>query len=59
MDTRRLNRISEFQWRLEKTGKMRVPGIIFASKGLLEGMDDKVLEQVSNVACLPGIVSAS
>ncbi len=59
MNIKRLNRISEFQWRLEKTGKMRVPGIIFASKRLLEGMDDKVLEQVSNVAALPGIVSAS
>ena len=59
MDARRLNRISEFQWRLEKTGRMRVPGIIFAGKRLLDGMDDKVLEQVSNVAALPGIVSAS
>ena len=59
MNINRLKRISQFQWRLEKTGRMRVPGIIFASKGLLEGMDDKVLEQVSNVAALPGIVSAS
>jgi len=59
MNIKRLNRISEFQWRIEKTGKMRVPGIIFAGKGLIEGMDDKVIEQVSNVAALPGIVNAS
>lgn len=59
MNIKQLKRISQFQWRIEKTGKMRVPGIIFASKELLEGMDDKVLEQVSNVAALPGIVSAS
>jgi len=59
MNIKRLKRISEFQWRLEKTGRMRVPGIIFAGKELIEGMDDKVLDQVSNVACLPGIVNAS
>lgn len=59
MNIKRLKRISQFQWQLEKTGKMRVPGIIFASKGLILEMDDKVLEQVSNVAALPGIVSAS
>jgi RNA-splicing ligase RtcB len=38
---------------------MRVPGVIFASRDLLEAMDDKVAEQVANVASLPGIVTAS
>jgi len=38
---------------------MRVPGIIFASAELIRAMDDKVLEQVTNVASLPGIVKAS
>ena len=38
---------------------MRVPGIIFASRELVEAMDDKVREQVTNVAALPGIVAAS
>jgi tRNA-splicing ligase RtcB len=38
---------------------MRVPGIIFASAELVQAMDDKVFEQVSNVAALPGIVGAS
>lgn len=59
MDTRRLKRISEFQWQIERKGKMRVPGIIFATKQLLEAMDEKVCVQVSNVASLPGIVKAS
>jgi tRNA-splicing ligase RtcB (3'-phosphate/5'-hydroxy nucleic acid ligase) len=38
---------------------MRVPGVIFATRELVEDMDDKVREQVTNVASLPGIVAAS
>jgi tRNA-splicing ligase RtcB len=38
---------------------MRVPAIIFASETLLQEMDQKVVEQASNVAALPGIVLAS
>ena len=40
-------------------GEMRVPGRIFASEKLVFGMDDKVREQVTNVAMLPGIQIAS
>jgi tRNA-splicing ligase RtcB len=59
MDTSSLTRVSEFEWRIEPEGDMRVPGIIFASKELVEAMDEKVREQVTNVATLPGIVKAS
>ena len=38
---------------------MRVPGILYADEALLRDMDDKVLVQLSNVACLPGIVVAA
>jgi tRNA-splicing ligase RtcB len=38
---------------------MRVPGVIFASETLVGAMDDKVWQQVVNVAALPGIVKAS
>jgi tRNA-splicing ligase RtcB len=38
---------------------MRVPGVIFADEALIRAMDDKVCEQVANVATLPGIVNAS
>jgi tRNA-splicing ligase RtcB len=38
---------------------MRVPGVIFADEALIDAMDDKVAEQVGNVAALPGIVKAS
>ena len=38
---------------------MHVPGIIFASEELILQMDEKVYQQVTNVARLPGIVKAS
>jgi tRNA-splicing ligase RtcB len=59
MDTAQLTQVSEFEWRIEPRGAMRVPGVIYASAGLVRAMDDKVLQQVSNVATLPGIVKAS
>ena len=59
MDTRNLKRISEDQWLIERTGKMRVDGVIYASKPLIDGMDEKVCEQICNVASLPGIVGKS
>jgi tRNA-splicing ligase RtcB len=37
---------------------MRVPGVLYASRELLADMDDKVLEQVANVATLPGVQEA-
>ncbi len=59
MDTSTLTRISDFEWRIEPQGDMRVPGVLFASKALVEAMDEKVREQVTNVATLPGIITAS
>ena len=39
---------------------MRVPGLIYASKEMLESMcEEQTLEQVANVASLPGIVGYS
>ncbi|MEJ5256071.1 MAG: RtcB family protein [Acidimicrobiales bacterium] len=49
-----------YRFRLPRTGAMRVPGIVFASDALLEvASDDRSIEQVANVATLPGIVEAS
>jgi tRNA-splicing ligase RtcB len=59
MDTALLKRKSEFEWWIEPSGKMRVPGIIYASEALIREMDHKVYEQVVNVATLPGIQKAS
>lgn len=59
MDLHLLKRDSEFAWRIEPQGNMRVPGIIYADESLIHDMDNKVYEQVTNVATLPGIVQAS
>src|SRR5512135_1589557 len=59
MDPGRLIRVSEHEWQLPRQGAMRVPGVIFADEALIRAMDDKVAEQVANVAALPGIVKAS
>jgi tRNA-splicing ligase RtcB len=48
------------RWRIERRGAMRVPGVVFASELLLPDVaGDRSLEQVANVATLPGIVEAS
>jgi tRNA-splicing ligase RtcB len=57
----KLNPAGECIWEIppsEKAG-MRVPARIYASQALLEQMDAGVFEQVTNVACLPGIVRAA
>ncbi len=59
MDLSRFHKISDYEWRVEARGKMRVPAIIYASETLMQEMDEKVFEQVTNVAALPGIVKAS
>ncbi len=59
MDPSRFEKRNEFEWHLEPTGPMRVPAVVFADEGLLREMDDKVCEQLCNVAALPGIVGAA
>ena len=59
MDISRFEKISDTEWRIAPFGAMRAPGIIYATESLLVEMDDKVFEQVTNVAMLPGIVRAS
>jgi tRNA-splicing ligase RtcB len=59
MDLSKFTPVSETEWRVEPFGAMRVPGVIFATKDLICNMDQKVFEQLVNVATLPGIVKAS
>jgi tRNA-splicing ligase RtcB len=57
-----LEKIDEYRWRLPKEYKsgMQVDGLVFTSEKLLPGLlGDQALEQVANVAMLPGIVKAS
>ncbi|NIA13073.1 MAG: RNA-splicing ligase RtcB [Nitrospiraceae bacterium] len=52
-----LRQIDETTWEIPRTGAMRVSGRIIANEKLLEPIRrDKAADQVSNVACLPGIV---
>ena len=49
-----------FRFVIPQYGRMRVPGVIFATRALLpSAAGDRALEQVVNVAALPGIVEAS
>jgi tRNA-splicing ligase RtcB len=52
-----IKKISEYIWEVPTTAKegMLVPARIYATEELLKGMDRGVFEQVTNVACLPGI----
>lgn len=51
---------SDYVYEIPKKGKMNVPGIVFASEKLIDSIKgDKTLEQVKNVAMLPGIVEKS
>jgi tRNA-splicing ligase RtcB (3'-phosphate/5'-hydroxy nucleic acid ligase) len=59
MDLSRLKRRDAFAWELPARGAMRVPGVLYGSAELVAAMDDKVEQQVANVATLPGIVAAS
>lgn len=59
MDLTDFQRISEFEWRLPAKGRMHVPVVIYADERLMLDMDEKVREQATNVAMLPGIVRAS
>src|SRR5204863_1403434 len=57
-----LRRIDDVRWELPQdyVPGMRVPGLIFADDALMETMaSDQAVEQVANVATLPGIVGHS
>ncbi len=57
-----LEKIDDYRWRIPKGCRpgMRVPGLIYSGEKLLEDIRrDKALEQVVNVAFLPGIVENS
>jgi len=59
MDTSGFTQVSEWEWHLPPRGAMRVSAVIFGDAALLAEMDEKVREQIANVACLPGIVDAA
>ncbi|MCC7275121.1 MAG: RtcB family protein [Alphaproteobacteria bacterium] len=54
-----LHKVNDWCWRVEPADGMHVPAIFYADEALLAAMDDKVFEQLTNVARLPGIVGAA
>ena len=59
MDLALFQQDDDFTWRLPADGTMRVPAVIYADEALIRAMDEKVHEQITNVAALPGIVEAA
>lgn len=56
----KLRQVGPFSWEIPKQGRMKVPGRVYLAPAQLERVrEDKALEQVVNVAHLPGIVGAS
>jgi tRNA-splicing ligase RtcB len=56
----KIQQVDEFRWRIPREGRMRVDGLVYASEAFVETLrNDPALEQVANVAHLPGIVGAS
>ena len=55
-----LLKVHDWLWEIPRTGAMRVPGRVYLSEAMLADVrDDPCLEQVRNVACIPGIVGYS
>ena len=60
MDTAKLHSIDPWTWTVPCTpGDARHEARLYGSRELLAAMDDKVLEQITNVARLPGLVGAA
>ncbi len=57
-----LNKIDDYRWEIPQSYRpgMRVPGLVYADQAMLETIrEEQSLEQVANVAFLPGIVGRS
>jgi tRNA-splicing ligase RtcB (3'-phosphate/5'-hydroxy nucleic acid ligase) len=55
-----LRQIDETLWEIPRTGAMRVPARVFADEEILSAIrGDHSLEQLANVATLPGVVDAA
>jgi tRNA-splicing ligase RtcB len=56
----KLKQLNAYCWEVPKTGAMNVPGRVYASPSLIDAVvREKAVQQVANVAHLPGIVGAS
>jgi len=57
MNLSQLNRLDEYRWTAPlKPGEQRADVCFYGSEALMKTMDEKVLEQITNVARLPGLI---
>lgn len=55
-----VKRLDDYRWLVPRKGKMRTEGLVYADERMMAVIrNDASLEQVANVACLPGIVGRS
>ncbi len=60
MNLEQLHQLQPYLWSLPRTsGEQRAEVLLYGTAPLLASMDDKVLEQIANVAALPGLVGAA
>lgn len=60
MNLQRLERLTDWSWRVKREpGAPGAEAILYGDRELMAAMDDKVLEQIGNVARLPGLVGAA
>lgn len=60
MKLERLKQLQSYLWTLPGASmERRAEVLLYGTAGLLKTMDDKVLEQIANVARLPGLVGAA
>lgn len=54
----KIEKISDYKWRIPKSVRegMRVDAIIYANSKILNAVEDTAIEQLTNVACLPGVI---
>jgi len=54
----KLEKVSEAKWRLPVKARdgMRVPAMVFGNDFIVDSADDAAFQQLTNVACLPGVI---
>ena len=53
----KLRKMNDYEWELPKGAKscMIVPARLILSEKLLKNVEDGAVEQIANIACLPGV----
>ncbi len=55
----KLEKVNDFEWRLPKSARkeMNVDGRLIANQKILNAIEEDAVQQLTNVACLPGVVN--